>query len=250
MHGLGLNMKMLYCMPCPVLDAAIAVKFEDPLGTALPAASQPFCDAWKRAEELLHGAPNVPMVCLKPAAETDKKGDEAASCGSCVVWCYVRQRTDTCDVWGLLCSNQIELQSAALAPQQDVNRCSCNDMIVVSMSIILKVEPFSTPAVCFVLPSQRRPAFLRCCTSFFLPRVCASAANPWGVCCRLLCPAGKGAAVSRELEGKLYAGHETFDWLLSIISYIISAEVCPLRSRRLRAQHSPPAALRICNNLC
>jgi hypothetical protein len=42
----------------------------------------------------------------------------------------------------------------------------------------------------------------------------------------LLCPAGKGAAVLRELEGKLYAGHETFDWLLSIVSYILSAEVC------------------------
>lgn len=37
--------------------------------------------------------------------------------------------------------------------------------------------------------------------------------------------AGKGVAVSRELEGKLYAGHETFEWLLAVVSYVMSAEV-------------------------
>lgn len=67
-------------MPCPAVVPAAAVKYEDPLGTALPPASQPFCDAWKRSEELLHGAPNVPMVCLKPAVETDKKGDGTRCC--------------------------------------------------------------------------------------------------------------------------------------------------------------------------
>lgn len=38
-------------------------------------------------------------------------------------------------------------------------------------------------------------------------------------------PAGKALAGSRELEGKLYAGHETFNWLLAVISYVMSAEV-------------------------
>jgi hypothetical protein len=31
--------------------------------------------------------------------------------------------------------------------------------------------------------------------------------------------------VSRELDGKLYAGHETFDWLLAVISHVMAAEV-------------------------
>jgi hypothetical protein len=40
-------------------------------------------------------------------------------------------------------------------------------------------------------------------------------------------PAGKEAATSRELDGKLYAGHETFEWLLAVISYVMAAEVGP-----------------------
>lgn len=40
-------------------------------------------------------------------------------------------------------------------------------------------------------------------------------------------PAGKEAVTSRELDGKLYAGHETFEWLLAVISYIMAAEVGP-----------------------
>jgi hypothetical protein len=36
---------------------------------------------------------------------------------------------------------------------------------------------------------------------------------------------GKELPVSRELDGKLYAGHETFDWLLAVISHVIAAEV-------------------------
>lgn len=30
---------------------------------------------------------------------------------------------------------------------------------------------------------------------------------------------------SRELDGKLYAGHETFEWLLAVITYVMAAEV-------------------------
>lgn len=50
--------------------------------------------------------------------------------------------------------------------------------------------------------------------------------------------AGKEVVVSRELDGKLYAGHETFEWLLTVISYVMAAEV--------RHQHQPhPAACRL-----
>lgn len=45
-----------------------AGKYEDPLGLSLPTVAVPFCDAWKRTEELLQGLPAVPMVCLRPAA--------------------------------------------------------------------------------------------------------------------------------------------------------------------------------------
>jgi len=45
-----------------------AGKYEDPLGVSLPPSAMPFCDAWKRAEELLQGWPAVPVVCLRPAA--------------------------------------------------------------------------------------------------------------------------------------------------------------------------------------
>eukprot|EP00879_Flechtneria_rotunda_P024046 GHRR01025468.1.p1 GENE.GHRR01025468.1~~GHRR01025468.1.p1 ORF type:complete len:822 (+),score=235.91 GHRR01025468.1:119-2584(+) len=90
-------------------ETPAAGKFEDALGLALPPAAQLFCDAWKRTEELLHGAANVPLVSLKPATELDKKGKTIS-------------------------------------------------------------------------------------------------------------------VVSRELDGKLYAGHETFDWLLAVIAYIMSAE--------------------------
>lgn len=48
-----------------------AGKYEDPLGLSLPPAAGPFCDAWKRSEELLQGLPAVPMVCLRPAAAGD-----------------------------------------------------------------------------------------------------------------------------------------------------------------------------------
>lgn len=40
-------------------------------------------------------------------------------------------------------------------------------------------------------------------------------------------PAGKEAVASRELDGKLYAGLETFEWLLAVISYVMAAEVGP-----------------------
>jgi hypothetical protein len=41
----------------------------------------------------------------------------------------------------------------------------------------------------------------------------------------LLHDAGKEVVTSRELDGKLYAGHETFEWLLAVISYVMAAEV-------------------------
>lgn len=41
----------------------------------------------------------------------------------------------------------------------------------------------------------------------------------------LSCPVGKEAVLYRELDGKLYAGHETFEWLLAVISYVMAAEV-------------------------
>ncbi len=51
----------------------------------------------------------------------------------------------------------------------------------------------------------------------------------------MACHAGKGGGmvVTRELEGKLYAGHESFEWLLSVITFVMSAEV---RSRDLQSQ--------------
>lgn len=36
---------------------------------------------------------------------------------------------------------------------------------------------------------------------------------------------GASAAPNRDLEGKLYAGHESFDWLLAVISTVMAAEV-------------------------
>lgn len=90
---------------------AAAVKFEDPLGTALPPASQPFCDAWKRSEELLHGAPNVPMVCLKPAADADKKGDGTRNGSRCTFAFTAVGRIEQ-----LLCSH-------AVLPQQHDSSC-------------------------------------------------------------------------------------------------------------------------------
>lgn len=49
-------------------------------------------------------------------------------------------------------------------------------------------------------------------------------------------PAGKEAVASRELDGKLYAGHETFEWLLAVISYVMAAEVRPKKQQLTLAQ--------------
>jgi hypothetical protein len=62
-----------------------AEKYEDVAGLSLPPATQPFLDAWKRAEELVQNAPNVPMVCLKSIQEVDKKGVEVAM-GAGSIW--------------------------------------------------------------------------------------------------------------------------------------------------------------------
>lgn len=64
------------------------------------------------------------------------------------------------------------------------------------------------------------------------------------------CGAGKEVLTSRELDGKLYAGHETFDWLLAVISYVLAAEVC-LAPKRLRG-HSMTChnADHVCHTSC
>jgi hypothetical protein len=53
----------------PTTASVPADKYEDPLGLALPPASLPFLDAWKRPDELVQGAPSVPVVLLRPAAD-------------------------------------------------------------------------------------------------------------------------------------------------------------------------------------
>lgn len=70
----------------PLSAGMCAGKYEDLLGLSLPTAAWPFCDAWKRAEELLQGLPAVPMVCLRPPAPSEaptaadgKKGVLAAA---------------------------------------------------------------------------------------------------------------------------------------------------------------------------
>lgn len=59
-----------------------AGKYEDALGLSLPPAAEPFCDAWKRAEELLQGSPNVPMVCLKAPSAADQAAAAATAADS------------------------------------------------------------------------------------------------------------------------------------------------------------------------
>lgn len=61
-----------------------AGKYEDSLGLSLPSAAEPFCDAWKRAEELLQGLPAVPMVCLRPAAAGDTLTPADGKNGECI----------------------------------------------------------------------------------------------------------------------------------------------------------------------
>jgi hypothetical protein len=40
-------------------------------------------------------------------------------------------------------------------------------------------------------------------------------------------PTGKGnvTAAPREFEGTLYAGHESFKWLLAVIAHVLSVQV-------------------------
>ena len=63
----------------PATGSAPVEKYEDALGLALPPASQPFLDAWKRPEELVQGAPSVPVVLLRGVAAGD--GGAAAGTG-------------------------------------------------------------------------------------------------------------------------------------------------------------------------
>ena len=53
----------------PTTGSTPAEKFDDPLGLSLPPAALPFLDAWKRPEELVQGAPSIPVVLLRPPAD-------------------------------------------------------------------------------------------------------------------------------------------------------------------------------------
>lgn len=50
-----------------VSPLCLAARFEDPVGRALPPASDYFCDSWKRTEDLVYGQPAVPMYLIDMA---------------------------------------------------------------------------------------------------------------------------------------------------------------------------------------
>lgn len=58
-------------------------KYEDPAGLALPPATLPFLDAWKRPEELVQGAPTVPIVLLRPATDAGSTGEKKGAVMQC-----------------------------------------------------------------------------------------------------------------------------------------------------------------------
>lgn len=119
----------------PTTGSAPIEKYEDAAGLALPPTTQPFLDGWRRPEELVRGAPNVPVVLLRPGAES---GGPAGGGGT---------------------------------------------------------NPASTT------PERRGGGSAK-----------ASAA-------------AAGSLPGRDFDGRLYAGHETFDWLLAVISAVTAAEV-------------------------
>jgi hypothetical protein len=48
-------------------------------GLFLPTAAQPFCDCWKRSEELVQNTPDIPVVIVNTVqGEVDKKGERTA----------------------------------------------------------------------------------------------------------------------------------------------------------------------------
>jgi hypothetical protein len=55
-------------------------KFEDPIGTELPAAAVPYCDAWKRPEELLQGGTSVPLLCTRTARPDPERPSSKGGC--------------------------------------------------------------------------------------------------------------------------------------------------------------------------
>jgi hypothetical protein len=55
-------------------------------GLFLPTAAQPFCDCWKRSEELVQNTPDIPVVIVNTVqGEVDKKGERGrpTTCSNC-----------------------------------------------------------------------------------------------------------------------------------------------------------------------
>jgi len=126
----------------PTTGSAPVEKYEDPVGLALPPAALPFLDAWKRPEELVQGAPTVPMLLLRPSASggTAEGGGSTAGGGAAGAGAGAEKKGG---------SGSSKAASSAAA----------------------------------------------------------------------------AAAPNRELEGRLYAGHDSFDWLLAVMSAVMVAEV-------------------------
>lgn len=101
-----------------------------------------------------------------------------------------------------------------------------------------------------VVPTERRSggchsaASVRCAWRGGLPPVPMRALNPARPCPPSRIPAvssaGKGLVATsgpvlpaREVEGRLFAGHESFEWLLAVISTVMGVEVrCPALPRQ------------------
>lgn len=174
----------------PTTGSAPAEKYEDALGLSLPPAAQPFLDAWKRPDELVQGAPSIPLVLLRALADGggagggsgggEKKGANAHVRAGCA-WCSMGSR---------------ETPSYTLA-------CSYAGV------------PDSTPW-------QRHT-----CKPLFTSRLQLIHATKGGGAGT----GGKGSGAiaaappNRDLEGRLYAGHESFEWLLAVINAVQAAEV-------------------------
>jgi hypothetical protein len=58
--------------------------------------------------------------------------------------------------------------------------------------------------------------------------------------------AGKEPITSRELDGKLYAGHEVFEWLLAVISNVMAAEVSEKKCQQQHLPQHQAAGCRFC----
>jgi hypothetical protein len=65
----------------PTTGSAPVERYVDTAGLALPPDAAPFLDAWKRPEELVQGAPSMPVVLLRLAAAA-AAGDGGGGGGS------------------------------------------------------------------------------------------------------------------------------------------------------------------------